>query len=297
MVAQFDEELQHEVWANGPDVPIAAAIAPEAKVIRVSGGYRIGGKSRFASGIDHSKWAMVGGMVDKVHTILMIPSSDYTVQTDWHMVGMAGTGSNTIVTDDVFVPDNRVVKFSDLQEGKGPGTTPKSGPIFRLPFFSYSGLTFVAPMLGAAFGAYAKLPGWIGGRKFPDGTLVEKNTAVQVRIARAAADLDAADLLLRRTTQIEHEDEGAWRQILARSIRDFTRAAELTIAAMEDVVSLTGMAGFDASHPAQRAWRDIHFSAMHGALKREVNFACYACTVLGLPPDPNGRFMPSSAWE
>ncbi len=40
MVAQFPEEAQQAVWADGPDVAVAASVAPTTQVTRVAGGYR-----------------------------------------------------------------------------------------------------------------------------------------------------------------------------------------------------------------------------------------------------------------
>ena len=83
-------------------------------------------------------------------------------------------------------------------------------------------------MLGAAHGAYEQFREWTKARKAVDGSAVAEKTALQVQMARAAADLDAAELLLRRT------DAGARPArrsgsppLLARSIRDFARVSEL----------------------------------------------------------------------
>ena len=48
---------------------------------------------------------------------------------------------------------------------------------------------------------------------------------------------------------------------------------------------MTGTAAFAATHPIQRAWRDIHFASMHVSLNPEQNFAHFGRTELGLPRD------------
>jgi len=50
---------------------------------------------------------------------------------------------------------------------------------------------------------------------------------------------------------------------------------------------LSGTAGFDASHPLQRAWRDIHFMSMHISVNAEMNFAHFGRIELGLGRDAN----------
>jgi 3-hydroxy-9,10-secoandrosta-1,3,5(10)-triene-9,17-dione monooxygenase len=296
LIAQFPEETQQAIWANGPDVAIAASFAPRAQAKRVDGGYRVSGQnSSYASGVDHSTWLMVGGMAQAAGApewlLFMIPRGECTIRDTWHTAGMRGTGSNTIITDNVFVPDSRAVSLTDLRSGKGPGGAINKGLIYRTLFFFYAPLTFVAPMLGAAQGAYAHFREWTKPRLSVDGSSVAEKTSTQVRMARAAADLDAADLLLRRATLAHHAPEAEWPQVLARSIRDFARASELTVGAIDELIALSGTAGFAASQPIQRAWRDIHFAATHVSLNTESNYAHFGRMELGLPRDPNRPFF------
>ena len=62
-VSQFSEEAQKAVWADGLDQSIAASIQPVGKIEPVEGGYRISGQFPFASGINHSRWLIVGALL------------------------------------------------------------------------------------------------------------------------------------------------------------------------------------------------------------------------------------------
>jgi alkylation response protein AidB-like acyl-CoA dehydrogenase len=223
----------------------------------------------------------------------VVPGSpgSYKVADTWFTSGMRATGSNTIITEDLLVPASRVVRVSDLRIGKGPGGALHASPIYRAPFFSFAPLTFAAPMLGAAQGAYAHFRDWSKDRKAGRGVAIAGLTSVQVRLARAAADLDAAELLLRRAAQAPQAAEPLSPDLLARSIRDITRAAELTVGAVDTLMALSGAAGFAASNPIQRAWRDIHFASMHVALNSENNFAHFGRMELGLGRDPDQPFF------
>lgn len=80
---------------KGPDVSIAASVAPAAQIARVGGGYRVSGQnSAFASGVDHSGWAMVGGLVTdggaRDWKLFLIPRSDYEIRDTWFTAGMRG---------------------------------------------------------------------------------------------------------------------------------------------------------------------------------------------------------------
>jgi 3-hydroxy-9,10-secoandrosta-1,3,5(10)-triene-9,17-dione monooxygenase len=290
LIAQFPQAAQKAVWANGLDVAVAASFAPSVNAVPADGGYRISGAgSPFASGVDHCTWVLLGGMAHDGPTpewkFFLVPSGQYTVCDTWFTAGMRATGSKTIVTDNVFVPDGLVLRLSDLRDGKAPGGAIHAGVIFHTPFFYYAPISFVTPMIGAAQGAYEKFRGWTKTRKAQDGSSVAEKTAVQVRMARAAADIDAAELLVRRAVHVTDAPQHYSPQLLARSVRDFTRASELCVEAIDALVALSGTAGFATSHPIQRAWRDIHFMAMHISLNVETNFSHFGRMELGLGRD------------
>ena len=296
LIAQYPEEMQQAIWGKTPDVAIAASFAPRAKVTRADGGYRLSGdQSSYASGVNHSSWVMIGGMLHGASApewlLLMVPPGEYSVRDTWHTSGMRGTGSNTIVTDNVFVPESRAVRLTDLRQGKAPGGTLSDNPINRTPFFFYAPLCFAAPMLGAALGAYAYFREWTKPRKAVDGSSVMEKTSVQVRMARVAADLDAAEMLLRRASRMPPSLDQATPELLARSIRDFSRVSELTVAAMDTLMELSGTAGFAASNPIQRAWRDVRFAATHISLNTEINYGHFGRIEFGLPRDPARPFF------
>ncbi len=292
LIGQFHEAAQQAVWADGPDVAIAASFAPAARVTRVDGGYRVSGQhSSFASGVNHSSWVIVGGLVQDTQppewVFCLIGPGEFQVRDTWFMTGMRATGSNTIVTDDVFVPATRVLGLTDLRNGTGPGGALHDDIIFRTLFFHYAPITFAVPMLGAAQGAYEHFREWTRTRTLAGGGSVAGKASIQVRMARAAADLDAAELLLRRAAEVPYGPDARSEQVLARSVRDFARAPELIVSAIDTLIALSGTAGLTTSHPIQRAWRDIHLASMHIAVNPENNYAHFGRMELGLGRDPS----------
>jgi alkylation response protein AidB-like acyl-CoA dehydrogenase len=191
----------------------------------------------------------------------------------------------------VFVPASRALSLIDMRDGKGAGGKIHAGPIYRTPLFFYAPLTFAAPMVGAALGAYEHFREWTKPRKAVDGSSVAEKTSVQVRMARAAADLDAAELLLRRASRQPPTLDAVTPQLLARSVRDFARVSELATDAIDTLLALSGTAGYASSSPIQRAWRDIHFASSHISLNLEMNYAHFGRMELGLPRDPNRPFF------
>src|SRR3546814_14055041 len=103
------DALQEELVANG--VPkIAGAFNPPGTAIPVEGGYRVTGKWPYASGIRHADWGQWG--IKIVHAdgtvvpgnFCYIPAAELKLEDSWYVTGLPGTGSATIVVEDVFVP-------------------------------------------------------------------------------------------------------------------------------------------------------------------------------------------------
>jgi 3-hydroxy-9,10-secoandrosta-1,3,5(10)-triene-9,17-dione monooxygenase len=291
-LSQFPEAAQNVVWADGIDISIAASIQPIGRVTPAEGGYRISGEFPFASGINHSRWVIVGCMVGTEAKFFLIGPKDFKIKDTWFTGAMRATGSNTAVCEDVYVPEGHSLALSDVREGKTPGSRLHDHPIYRTPWISYAPLTFATPMLGAAQGAYELFCDATKTRRAGRGGFpIAEVTSVQVRLARAAADLDAAELLLRRAIDVAQAATLPSLALRARTMRDCSRAAELCVGVIDTLVAMSGTAVFAAAHPIQRAWRDIHFAAAHVALNPEQNFAHFGRTELGLPRDPHLPFF------
>ncbi len=128
--------------------------APPAK--RVAGGWRLSGRFPFSSGCDYAQWAILGAflgeMGDPRHiAYLLAPLAEVEIVDDWQVLGLAGTGSKSLVLHDVFIPEHRCVMVSDLFAGTPPGALVHPDyPVLRAPrgfLVSYS-LPPVAIALG-----------------------------------------------------------------------------------------------------------------------------------------------------
>lgn len=284
MVGFFQQAAQEAVWSDGPDTCIAASLAPAATVRKVDGGYRLTGRHGFASGVDHSSWVIVSGLIKESdraanHHFLIGPG-EYSIDDDWYAAGMRGTGSKTIVIDDVFVPDEFALAAASLVAGDGPGSEVNRGPLYRQPLALHAGLTFLGPMVGTALDAYDHFVEWARGR-----SATAASEVVQEAIARTAADLELAQLAVERVladARVSGRMELADR---AATLRDYDRVAELLTDAVDRLFKLSGTSGFRDSSPMQQKWRDIHMMASHVSFTR-ANYQHYSRMVLGLERDP-----------
>jgi 3-hydroxy-9,10-secoandrosta-1,3,5(10)-triene-9,17-dione monooxygenase len=290
MLLHFGEQAQAAIWGGGPDVPTAGSVMPFGKVTKVDGGYQVTTKAPFASGVTHSTWVFVGGFLPEkeipTNAMFLIPPGQYEVEETWFTSGMRGTGSNTIVADDVFVPEANVLRVLDLREGTGPGSELSPNGIYRLPFMSYAPLGFAAPMLGSALSAYDSLVEWAKKKKGPGGQRLIESSSLQTALGRISADLAAAELLLRWVAEGAEKEEANSLEHRRICMRNYTRSAELVVEAVDQLVRLGGTFSFAESNPLQRAWRDVHFAASHVSLQAEINYAQFARGDLDLPTPP-----------
>jgi 3-hydroxy-9,10-secoandrosta-1,3,5(10)-triene-9,17-dione monooxygenase len=290
MLLHFGEESQQAIWGEGPDVPTAGSIMPLANVVAVDGGYRVSGQAPFASGVTHSTWVFVGGFLPEEGppsaAMFLIPPGEYEVSDTWFTSGMRATGSHTIVTDAVFVPAAHVLRVSDLREATGPGRACNPGGIYGLPFVSYAPLAFATPMLGAAQGAYDDFLAWVKSKKVPGGGRLADSPTLQGAIGRISGDLAAAELLLRWVVDTAGDKAATSLDHRRTCMRNYSRAADLIVDAIDGIVKLGNTFSFAESNPIQRAWRDIHFAAAHVSLQGEINYAHWARGDLDLPTPP-----------
>jgi 3-hydroxy-9,10-secoandrosta-1,3,5(10)-triene-9,17-dione monooxygenase len=109
----LDPRAGDDVWGSDNSVIIASSYPPAGKVTKVEGGYILNGRWPTSSGTDHGQWAFIGAillgedgsMMDRLS--LLVPRTDYQIDDDWFVFGLAGTGSKSLILKDVFVPDYR----------------------------------------------------------------------------------------------------------------------------------------------------------------------------------------------
>jgi alkylation response protein AidB-like acyl-CoA dehydrogenase len=190
-----------EVFAD-PTQPTAASIEPAGTAVAVDGGFRVSGRWRFASGIDHVEWVMAGcllmegsaprmtprGVPEITH--LFMPVSDVQVHDTWHASGLCGTGSNDFETAEVYVPDHRVVSLFDPRSHRPE-------PLFQMPVLPLFASHVAAVGLGIARAALDELSALANDKKpaFSTARMADK-PVTQVELARAEATLGGARAFL-----------------------------------------------------------------------------------------------------
>ncbi len=304
LLASFDARAQHDLWDADEDPTICGSYAPAGKAVAAEGGFRITGRWQFASGCDGASWAVCATVLPSRSEgvapgpgFLLVPASDYAIDDTWDVVGLCGTGSKTLMMEDVFVPSHRVLLFRETTSGNTPGSKVHANPGFGIPMLCNIPSCLAATAVGAATGAldsYLEVTSQRVTRGAVAGgaNRMADFPTIQLRVADAAASVDAAreillrDLRARAATVRAGEAVSVEDRITSRRGQAF--AVSLGIRAAEALNASTGGYGLDVANPVQRAWRDANAVGRHISLNWDAVGTMYGQMTLGL--EPRGQY-------
>jgi 3-hydroxy-9,10-secoandrosta-1,3,5(10)-triene-9,17-dione monooxygenase len=287
LAGRASAEAQQELFGSDPDVRVAGGLDPAAAV-RVDGGVRMTGRWSYASGAHFATWASISAVVtDEAGAVDAIigfaPTSELAMADTWHTTGMRGTGSNTWVGEDVFVPDHRLLSMSAVTDGTWPVATAE--PIYRVPFAPLATVLLLGPLLGAGQAALdlviEKAP-----RKGMHHTFFasqSESVGVQIQLGEAAMKLRTARLhvyeivdRLDAIATVGDVDIDTRSRMKAQA----AYAAQKVIDAINDLVNIHGAGSFAESSQMQQIWRDANTAARHAGLNAAVGYEVYGKALL-----------------
>jgi alkylation response protein AidB-like acyl-CoA dehydrogenase len=281
LIGLFPLDAQNEIWSD-PDALINGAYAPTGTCDVVPGGYRVAGSWAWASNCDHAQWFVVSAYLPKADPAgppmaawFLVPRDAIRIEDDWYAMGMAGTGSKTIVIDEpVFVPAHRALTVAEMNSGAAPGTLVNDDLLYRETFTGTAPFTLCSVSFGIAKGALASFIELAKTKKTSQPgappALMSTLPAVQAAIGEAAAIVDALELLMTRDVE-EIDTVHARGTTLAkdqrvRHRRDHSFIAKESARAVGLLYDALGASGGMLSSPIQRAWRDVNLVKHHLSL-------------------------------
>ena len=294
ILGYYEPETQHEVWDKNPDVLIASSIALAAgRGKKVSGGYQVSGRWPFSSGVDNSDWNMLAVTVyeDDGKTasstpvdwrLCLVPKTDYKIIDTWYAMGMVGTGSKDIEVREIFVPERRALELTKCRGGlEHPGAKLNPGPLFRIPIVASAGHPLSASALGAAEGAFEHVSNSFKTRIGTyTGAKVSDFQAVQIKIARARALIDAARYAMRESA-IAFEQQNLDLETKLRLRIQNTLAVTHSREAVETLWSCYGANGIYTRDPLQRFLRDTQAINQHFSFNFDIAGSAYGTVAMG----------------
>jgi 3-hydroxy-9,10-secoandrosta-1,3,5(10)-triene-9,17-dione monooxygenase len=294
IVAQFPKEAQDEIFARSPYVNAPSVITPPAMVTRVSGGFRLNGRLKWGSGVMHADWVLVMGLLTEsgppTALIFALPVSDVKVIDVWHVDGMAGTGSNDILVDNVFVPTHRAFEAAKMAEGNTPGAQLHDNPMYRMPMLAFAAVAAATTALGNARAAVALFRDRLRERVvFGTELKHAEKPAAQMRLATADLQTRNAELLIRDAARrvMALPRLGRPSTVEERiSVRAQTAyAVDLCRVAVNTVAAASGASTHFLDNPIQRALRDGNVMACHMGFELDGVTELHGRSLIGVPPN------------
>lgn len=279
--AHFPERVVTELYAPGPDLLGAGALAPKGRARRDGGGWRVTGQWPFVTGCGHSRWIYLQALVVEPGgspggagaqgaglRMMLLPADEVRIVDTWHVAGLCGTASDDVRVTRAFCPEERSRPF--------PGPAPDSrSNLTRIPARDQGGLFVAAASLGIARGAIDAVTQLAADGKRPafSARRLAESALFQDRLGEAHMAAEAARALLYR------EAEGLWGRAAAGAPATLAQQAAalgtvpmvvaLATKAADAAYGLAGGSAIYATSPLQRRLRDMHVLTQHFAASRD----------------------------
>ncbi|WP_319456947.1 MULTISPECIES: acyl-CoA dehydrogenase family protein [unclassified Mycobacterium] len=296
LASKLPKHIQDQVFADG----LPRICSPQngmGQLVADADGYRLSGRWNYATGSHHSQWTLIPAMSpDQQPALVALPMTAVELEYTWHVAGMKGTGSDTVVASDVKVDTDKVALFSDILvappatidvEDREASDFWPNYPILR------------AKALGVLVGCAEGILDIIVSRS--EGPIIysiyahkSDSAAYHASIGEAATQVQAARRIVEGSC--ERIDAAAREgRLLTTDERIETRgegalAIQLLQSAVNRLMDLGGSSGFSTSANAQRFWRDYNIASRHVIFNSQISFEQVGRRVLGIedgvvPPD------------
>lgn len=284
----FSDQAQQDMF-DTPGAKACGIFSPPLKSERVEGGYLVSGRWAYSSGSFAATWATLGIGVEgeDPRALALIPAEAWTIEPTWFVAGMKGSGSDTIVVEDHFVPDHRIQRFIDMVEGDFRTSHKGDEQNADMAFIPVAALVLVGAQIGLARHAMERTL----------ATLPKKNVAYtcytnarnspthQVGVAEAATRFDQAELLLQRACADVDAAASAGVQLdkltRARVRMDTGIIGELVKHGIDELMTANGASSFADANPLSMVWRDAEIAGRHALVMPELGKEAYGRMLLG----------------
>ncbi|GLY97289.1 hypothetical protein [Actinoplanes sp. NBRC 103695] len=246
------EPVRSKLLAD-PGAIAAGNIMPIGRAVPAPGGVRISGLSANVSGAEDATWMSFGVLLeqpgDQPPQAMMahIEAAQVTIQDTWRVAGMRGTGSHTVVFEDVLVSHDHLGPPPDLQSAE----------------FTKYALTVLATVVGSARGALDRTYNLFesGKKVFMTPTPLTESPVAQAWLDEVTRLVEKSENLIEEILRTVDEPPATHGGQLAEAVTD-------SLAALDKMLDLNGLGGFAESNPVQRFWRDATVASRHPLLNR-----------------------------
>jgi len=286
-LAALPPETFAKVYAKSPDVVFAGALFPPSAVPSEPGGFLVSGRWNYCSGCHGASLIGVGikptgGDGPALPRMAVMPRENVRIESNWDVIGMRATGSDDVVCENVFVPEEwTFVRGSAARQTHAP---------YRYPSLALASQVLAVCGLGVARAAIDDMTRIaVGAGSITGAPRPADRAYVQIELAKADARLRAARAWFYDTI------EGAYEKVLAGDELSLvnrnqlrmvaTHAAHTAADAARTAFTLAGSSAIFNGHPMSRYLHDALVVSQHAFLA-EGTWQSAGAAALGLPLSP-----------
>ncbi|GAA0975634.1 acyl-CoA dehydrogenase family protein [Acrocarpospora macrocephala] len=296
IVGLFPDPVQDEVWGSDPDVLVCGTLAPTGMAAAVDGGILVNGRWAFNSGAAHSQWKMLSAVLTTPDgggepVMALVPIKDIQVVDDWHVAGLRATGSVSMVADNLFIPQDRVIAIAPLMMQQYASKLNADRPIYRCPMIPAASASTIGKVAGLMMNAREAFFERLPGRGITYSGYGDQREAPRThhQVAEAAMKIDEAEFHAYRLADLvdakcaNGETWSVTERALARVAMG--RVCQLAHDAIGIYNTASGGSSIFESVPIQRIVRDMEAINLHALNHPNTNMELYGRVLCGLEPD------------
>lgn len=294
------DETQDAIWAD-PDVRFCGSVELNGIAEPTDGGYVLNGKWHFNTGSPHATWDAHFAMLRHPDgtaepALAVVPVSELTFIDDWHTSGLRGTGSQTSVAKDLFVPEGWLVRMLPMAvEGKLATKLNAEYQAWHVPFMQMAITVASAPALGMARAALENYLELVPNRGITYTHYERQSEApiTHLQLGEAVQLIHEAEFhvyrMIERLDAKSASGEPWTNEEKAIARMDAGAAVGRAKQAVDLLANAAGASSIYSHVPLQRIQRDIGALHHHAIMYPFTNLETLGRVLLGL--EPNTDFL------
>jgi len=296
-------EMQDFVFSDKTNPPRACGPTNGSGSLTPDGDHFIlNGRWAYGSGSHHATFALVPAKSpDGAMNFVALPLADAKIENTWKVAGMKGTGSDTVVAENVRIGKDQFTHIAGVGDTvslhvSSNGLSPDARKAELLEATDYwIGLTLLrSKTLAIIFGTAQGLMDEVlktrqKGIMFTTYEHRDESQVFQASLGKCHAKLAAVEALLYQTCDLN--DLGALQgRALTMEERLSSRsqtviAVEILTDAVTELMKLYGTSAYMEKCPAQRYWRDYMVGSSHGVFTADPGYETIGKYILGIEPN------------
>ncbi|MEP3349423.1 MAG: acyl-CoA dehydrogenase family protein [Marinomonas sp.] len=264
-LSALPKETLKALYADSPDIVFAGGIFPPQPAEKNENGFCVKGRWKFSSGCMGADVVGVGiapkdGEKLDLPRMAVMPASKASVEKNWDVVGLSGTGSHDLLVDNVDVAEEWTFVRG--------GSSVLDEAMFRYPSLSFATQVLTVVGLGVARASLDELKAMASGRASVTGAPnIGDRPITQVELAKAEAELRAARSFFYESI---HDAWGSLEKGESVSVEQTnllrlssTHASRVSADVARKVQMLSGMTGVFKNSPLSRFVNDAQVVTQH----------------------------------